>query len=149
MPELAFSHMAIACTDPARSERFYARNFDFRRARVIGNGPNQVVFLKRDDLYLEIFQATQERPLPRPEQAGPEYPAWRHLAFIVDDVDAKLAALGNEAEITLGPLNFDAIIPGWRTAWIADPDGNIIEISQGYVDQENPPPLQGQQTTEE
>ncbi len=43
---------------------------------------------------------------------------------------------GSEARLTLGPLGFDAFIPGWRTAWIADPDGNIVEISQGFVDQE-------------
>lgn len=32
--------------------------------------------------------------------------------------------------------------PGWRTVWLADPDGRIIEISQGFTDQENPPPLE-------
>ena len=63
------------------------------------------------------------------------------IAFQVDDVDAKLAAIGADAQVTLGPLSFDDFIPGWRTAWIADPDGNIVEISQGYTDQENPPPF--------
>jgi glyoxylase I family protein len=28
-----------------------------------------------------------------------------------------------------------------RTAWVADPEGNIIELAQGYVDEENPPAL--------
>jgi glyoxylase I family protein len=59
----------------------------------------------------------------------------------VDNVEAKLAEMGEDARITLGPLDFDAFIPGWRTVWVADPDGNIVEISQGYVDQENPPLL--------
>jgi glyoxylase I family protein len=63
----------------------------------------------------------------------------RHLAFKVDNVDAKLAEMGNDVQITLGPLNFDRDIPGWRTVWIADPDGRIVEISQGFVDQDNPP----------
>jgi len=35
----------------------------------------------------------------------------------------------------LGPLGFDAVIQGWRTAWIKDPEGNIVEISQGYKDE--------------
>jgi glyoxylase I family protein len=43
--------------------------------------------------------------------------------------------------ITLGPISFDAFIPGWKTVWVKDPDGNIVEISQGYTDQVNPPPL--------
>ncbi len=49
--------------------------------------------------------------------------------------------MGSDATVTLGPLSFDAFIPGWRSAWLADPEGNIIEISQGYADQENPPPM--------
>ena len=56
-------------------------------------------------------------------------------------MDAKLAAMGDEAKVTFGPFGFDAFIPGWRTVWIADPDGNIVEISQGYTDEENPPAL--------
>ena len=79
--------------------------------------------------------AAQVRELVTKGAAG----GW--LAFQVDDVDAKLAAIGADAQVTLGPLSFDDFIPGWRTAWIADPDGNIVEISQGYTDQENPPPF--------
>ena len=40
-------------------------------------------------------------------------------------------------------VDFGAFIPGWRTAWVADPDGIIVEISQGFVDQDNPPSLAG------
>ena len=49
------------------------------------------------------------------------------------------AEIGCDAEITLGPLEFDDFIPGWKTAWVRDPEGNIVEISQGFVDQKNPP----------
>jgi glyoxylase I family protein len=45
--------------------------------------------------------------------------------------------MGSDAVITLGPLAFDDFIPGWKTAWVKDPEGNIIEITQGYVDQED------------
>jgi len=40
-----------------------------------------------------------------------------------------------------GPLDFKGFILGWRTAWLADPEGNIVELSQGFVDQDNPPSL--------
>ena len=59
----------------------------------------------------------------------------------MDSVDAKLAEMGSDVRITLGPFDFDDVIPGWRTVWVADPEGNIIEITQGYVDEENPLPL--------
>ncbi|HZR41115.1 MAG TPA: VOC family protein [Ktedonobacteraceae bacterium] len=137
MVRTAFSHMAISCKNPLTVESFYVKHFGFKRARVVAPGPNQVVFLKREDIYLEIFQAKQDTPLPSAGGAGPEYPGWRHLAFTVDSVDAKLAEMGQEAHITLGPLNFDEVIKGWRTAWIADPEGNIVEITQGYTDQDN------------
>lgn len=136
-----FSHVALSCKDPLNVERFYTQHFGFKRARVVPLGEDQIVFIKAGSVYLELFRATQEAPLPAATGSGPEYPAWRHIAFQVDDVDSKLAAMGNEARITLGPASFDDFIHGWRTAWIADPEGNIVEISQGYRDQENPPPV--------
>jgi len=141
MQRLAFSHMALTCKDPLAIERFYSRYFGFKRARVVELGKGQVVFLKMGNMYLELFQSSEESPVPTAEGSGPEYPGWRHLAFIVDDVDARLAEMGAAAKITAGPMNFNDFIRGWRSVWLADPEGNIIEISQGFVDQENPPLL--------
>jgi len=59
----------------------------------------------------------------------------------VDNLDAKLAEMGSAVRITLGPLDMGQFIPGMRVAWIADPEDNIVELNQGYVDQENPPAL--------
>ncbi len=138
MSYLHFSHIALTCKDPLAIERFYARYFGFTRARVVNPGEDQIVFLKTGTVYLELFFQHEERHIKAPEGSGIEYPGWRHIAFQVDDVDAKLAEIGENARITLGPLNFDEVIPGWRTVWLADPEGNIVEISQGFVDQENP-----------
>ncbi|MBF0317859.1 MAG: VOC family protein, partial [Nitrospirae bacterium] len=52
----------------------------------------------------------------------------------VDSVDNKLKEMGSAAEITLGPLNFDDFIKGWRSVWLKDPEGNIVELSEGYKD---------------
>jgi glyoxylase I family protein len=141
MPELIFHHVALACQDQAVIERYYTRHFGFHRARVIPLGQEQMVFLKSGNIYLELCTAREARPVPAAGGDGPWYPGVRHLAVKVDNVDAKLAAMGDAANVTFGPLSFDDFIPGWRTAWVADPEGNIVEISQGYVDQENPPPL--------
>lgn len=141
MTSLRFSHVALACEDPVATERFYTKHFGFRRARVIPLGGEQIVFLRSGDVYLELFHAREPRPLPAPAADGPWSPGVRHLAFQVDDVDARLSAMGPEAVVTLGPLGFDAFIPGWRTAWVRDPDGNIVEISQGYVDEADLPAL--------
>ena len=138
---MAFSHVAIACPNPVTVERFYTRYFGFTRARVIPLGEEEIVFLRSGGVCLELFQSKGESPAPIAIKDGPEYPGWRHIAFQVDDIDAKLAEMGYDARITLGPLRFDSFIPGWRTVWVADPAGGIVEISQGYADQENPPPL--------
>ena len=138
-----FSHVAISCRDPIATERFYTRHFGFVRARVIPLGAQQIVFIKLGNVYLELFQAEGTAPTPPAVADGPHYAGWRHIAFTVDNVDATLAAIGADARVTLGPLSFDDFIPGWRTVWVADPDGNIVEISQGYKDQSNVPPLQG------
>jgi len=142
MAAVAFHHVGVSCKDPLATERWYTQHFGFRRARVVPlGGADQIVFIKRGDLYLELFKATQDAPSGAPVGTGPEYPSWRHLAFKVDNLDETLAALGPAARITAGPASFDAFIKGWRTAWVADPDGNIVEISEGFTDQENPPPL--------
>ncbi len=137
---LAFSHVALSCADPLATERFYTRHFGFSRARVIPLGDAQIVFIKSGTVYLELFaaegDATQKAAGDGPHTAG-----IRHIAFQVDSVDDVLTAMGDEAKVTLGPLDFDAFIPGWRTVWLADPDGNIVEVSQGYTDEASPPPL--------
>ncbi|HLO87768.1 MAG TPA: VOC family protein [Nostocaceae cyanobacterium] len=140
-----FSQVALTCKDPIITENFYTKYFGFKRARVakLPDG-EQIVFIKMIDsaFYFELFQAREELPLPPPNQDGYQFPSVRHLAFKVDNVDAKLAEIGDDAKITLGPLNFDNYIAGWRTVWIADPDDRIVEISQGFVDQDNPPSLE-------
>ena len=139
MSQLAFAHVGLTCNDPTEVETFYTKHFGFRRERVVPLGDNQIVFVRSGSLVLEIFKATAERPVPQADKDGPAYAGWRHIAFQVDDLGAKLAAMGDDARVTLGPLDFNDFIPGWKTAWVADPEGNIIEITQGYVGQDPPP----------
>jgi glyoxylase I family protein len=134
-----FFHTAITCKDPLNVERWYRKHFSFERARVYAPGPDQVVMVKANAVYLEIFKATKEAPVPEPEGSGYEWPSWRHVAFYIDDLDAKLAEMGHEANLKLGPLDMGQFIPGMRAAWIADPEGNIIELNQGYYDEDDPP----------
>ena len=140
MTSVAFNHIAINCKDPILIERFYTKHFGFRRSRVYLPGPGQVVVIKSGPLSLELFPAKGDRPSPV-ERDGTEYPGIRHVAFLVDDLDAKLAAMGPDAKLSLGPLDMGQFIPGMRVAWLADPEGNIVELNQGYVDEPNPPAL--------
>jgi glyoxylase I family protein len=138
----AFHHVGIACKDMAVIEKFYCKYFGFKRARVVPLGETEIIFIGNGGYYLELFQAKEESPVPPQKEDGQWYPGWRHIAFSVDSVDDKIAELGDDANVTLGPFGFDDWLKGWRGAWLADPEGNIIEIAQGYIDQDNPPPLE-------
>ncbi len=109
---------------------------------MIPLGEQQIVFLKAGEVYLGIVLVRRRSAGRGASGDGPHYPGWRHIAFQVDDVEATIAAMGDDAKITLGPLDFSDFIPGWKTVWLADPDGNIVEVSQGYTDEDSPPPLE-------
>jgi glyoxylase I family protein len=141
MPSAQFLHVALNCKDPIAIERFYTKHFGFKRARVYEPGPNQVVVITSGSLSLELFPAVGEAPTWPAGKAGPEYQGLRHMAFLVDDLNGKLAELGDHVRVDLGPLEMGQYIQGMRVAWVADPEGNILELNQGYVDEDNPPSL--------
>lgn len=139
MSNTAFAHVGITCKDPDVIESFYAKHFGFSRARVVPlGGGEQILFLKSGNFYLEVFKAKEDRPIDAPAADGYGFQGLRHLAFSVPDVEAKIAEMGEDAKVTLGPAKFDDFIKGWAGAWLADPEGNIIELSQGYKDGETP-----------
>ena len=136
-------HLGLACRDPIALERWYTRHFGFTRKRVYLPGPDQVVVIGTEGASLELFPAKGERPDAPQAGDGPEYPGFRHLAFLVDDLDAKLAEMGEDAPVSLGPIDFSDFVPGMRAVWVRDPEGNIVELNQGFVDERDPPPLDG------
>ncbi|MFJ8165701.1 VOC family protein [Streptomyces sp. NPDC096136] len=139
---MVWSHVGLNCADQKSTEEFYTRHFGFTRARVVDLGETRIVFLRKGDAYLELFEAAAGPAGPAPGVPpavaggdGPPAPGLiRHLAFQTDSVDAFLAELGDAADVTLGPLAFDDFLCGWRTVWVRDPDGVIVEVSQGFED---------------
>ncbi|MGW9048128.1 VOC family protein [Streptomyces lydicus] len=132
---IRWSHVGLNCRNQKETEDFYTRWLGFHRARVVEADGSRVVFLRHGDIYLELFP-TNAASAPPSEADGPQNPGTpRHLAFQVEDVDAFLAQADGALPVSLGPLTFDEFIPGWKTVWITDPDGVVVEISQGYSDQ--------------
>jgi glyoxylase I family protein len=130
-----WAHAGLNCLDLYVTEQFYRRWFGFRRARTIRADGSTVLFLRNGEAYLELFESTAPAS-PLAHDDGPRNPgSVRHLAFQVDDVDAFLAQADGTLPISLGPLSFDEVIPGWKTVWVTDPDGVVVEVSQGYTDE--------------
>ena len=46
-----------------------------------------------------------------------------------------------DAAVTFGPLSFDAFIHGWKSVWLRDPDGRLVQVTQGFRDEPCPPSL--------
>jgi glyoxylase I family protein len=142
MAGIQIHHISLTCRHPLAVERFYTRHFGFVRGRVVDLGQgNQIVFLRGPGIRLELFQATEDRPVPPPENDGYPWPSVRNISFEVEDIDAQVQAMGADADVAFGPLDFGSFIPGWRSVWLRDPEGYLVQLTEGYVDQENPPPL--------
>ena len=135
---LRWSHVALNCTDQRVTEEFYGRWFGFRRARVVPLGDSEIVFLRQGEVYLELFQTSEESPLKVSGDGPPQPGIARHLAFQVEDLAAFLDRVGDQIPVSLGPLKFDEFIEGWHSVWFTDPDGVIVEVSQGYHDADGP-----------
>jgi glyoxylase I family protein len=144
---MRWSHVGLNCRDTKLTREFYERWFGFTLARAVPAGGAEILFLRKDDVYLELFPAAPGAPAAPAaaagaagapaDGAGTEVPgAVRHIAFQTADVDAFVREMGEEADVTLGPLDFDEFIAGWKTVWLRDPDGVVVEVSQGYRDEE-------------
>jgi glyoxylase I family protein len=137
--ELRWSHVALNCRDQRATEDFYHRWFGFERARVVPLGEGEeIIFLRLGQVYLELFSLDSSVSSPVEGKAdGPAFPGVaRHLAFQTDDLESFMDAAGTSIPVSLGPLEFDSFIPGWHSVWLTDPDGVIVEVSQGYQDQD-------------
>ena len=106
MATRVFSHVGMSCRDPDAFERFYTKHLGFQRVRVIPGDDGQTVFVRSGSALIEISQAQGESSAPPAQAAGPPYPGFRHLAFQVDDIDAVLSDMSDDAEITLGPGDY-------------------------------------------
>jgi len=135
---MRWSHVALNCRDIGVTEKFYQEWFGFHRARSVTLGDSEIVFLRRGDAYLELFEAA-DGAAPADRADGPKAPGTvRHLAFQTDDLDDFLVR-ATELPVSLGPLSFEDFLPGWRSVWFTDPDGVVVEVSAGFHDDESLP----------
>jgi len=126
-------HIALNCRDLAAQEAFYTKHFGFRRARVFNQGqPNEFVMLRLDSTCLELFGASPETAS---ESGGEQAVGFKHLAFEVPDLEAAAAALREDGIETGKIIDCSHVLEGMRVCFFNDPDGNRLELMQGYGDQ--------------
>jgi glyoxylase I family protein len=120
-------HVAIICSDYARSKHFYVEVLGFKVVREIHRESRKSFKLDLqvgDQYQIELFSF----PNPPARPSRPEACGLRHIAFEVDDVKdtaRKLTARGVELE----PIRVDETT-GKSFTFFEDPDGLPIEIYQ-------------------
>lgn len=119
-------HVALIASDYARSKDFYTRVLGLRVVHEFWRAERQSWKLDLalpDGSQLELFSFPGSPPrLSRPEACG-----LRHLALVVDDIDAARARLLAEGVDSLEPVRIDEFTAA-RFCFFADPDGLPIEL---------------------
>jgi glyoxylase I family protein len=118
-------HIAIICSDYAKSKDFYTQKLGlviiqevYREAR-----DSYKLDLKVGDTYqIELFSF----PNPPARVSRPEACGLRHLAFEVTDIDSVVIDLKKKG-IVLEPIRMDEWT-GKRFTFFEDPDGLPIEL---------------------
>lgn len=121
----AIHHVAIICSDYAKSKTFYTERLGFR---VVHEAYREA----RDSwkLDLEVSPGVQIElfsfPSPPKRPSRPEAQGLRHLAFSVRDIDAVVGTLTGRG-VECEPIRVDEFT-GKRFTFFADPDGLPVEL---------------------
>ncbi|AHX13052.1 hypothetical protein CH75_07235 [Dyella jiangningensis] len=118
-------HVALICSDVARSKKFYSETLGFRIIREVYRAERdswKVDLEVSPGVSLELFSF----PSPPPRPSRPEAQGLRHLAFAVPDIDKVIATL-LERGVACEPVRVDEYTDR-RFTFLADPDGLPIEL---------------------
>jgi lactoylglutathione lyase len=122
----SIAHIAIRARDIDSMVAFYTEKLGFAEMFRLNqdNGSLMLVYLRiTDDQYIELFpNGTGDGP------AGPQAVGMNHLCLTAPDLDATVAGLTERGVTLTRPLQMGR--DGNRQAWIADPEGNRIELME-------------------
>ena len=128
---LSVHHIAIICSDYARSRAFYRDVLRLPLIREVYRAERESwkCDLDAGNAQIELFSF----PAPPPRPSRPEARGLRHLAFNVDDLDAEVARLA-AAGVVCEPVRVDEH-SGQRFTFFADPDGLPLELYERVISQ--------------
>ena len=129
--EIAFDHVGLSVADLERAEAFYGHAFGFTRQLAFALGPEirGVMLAHPSGFRFELFEHSDGRaglqglaPIEALATRG-----YGHFALAAPDIEATFAAAvqaGARAVKAPGP----SPEPGVRFAFLADPEGNLVEL---------------------
>ena len=143
---LGAHHVAVHTPDLARLRAFYV---DTLGLPVVGGFPEHgILFVAAGGTIVELIEegvdgggastgatpggavaTTGDEPCHAPDRG--RRAGWNHLALAVEDVDAAYAELAARGvALRSVPESFPPEAPAFRIAFVADPDGNPLELIQ-------------------
>ena len=121
----AIGHIAVSVKDIERSMDFYVNKLGFEEMfRLERDGRLWIVYLRiTDTQFIELF----------PDGVGDSAPpfanvGYNHLCLEVDDIDAAIAEITGRGVVLTAEKKLG--VDHNYQAWIADPEGNRIELMQ-------------------
>ena len=121
-----FGHVAFRVADVERCMNWYADAFGARKV-FHGEplaGRQELMFLEfAPGQHIEIFTNGTERAQTIPEAIG-----YQHYCLVVDDIDAAICHLATMNVHPARPVREGRA--HYRIAFVADPDGNVIELME-------------------
>ena len=120
-------HIAIICSDYARSLRFYTETLGLEVVAEhyrAGRRSYKTDLSLGGEYTVELFSF----PSPPPRTTNPEAAGLRHLAFAVDDFEGALAGLDRDG-VPHEEVRTDEYT-GKRFFFLHDPDGLPVEICE-------------------
>lgn len=120
----AIHHIAVICSDYARSRAFYSDILQLPLIREVWRAERQSwkCDLDAGNAQIELFSF----PNPPARTSRPEACGLRHLAFTVANIDAEVARL-DAAGVACEPIRIDEYT-GQRFTFFTDPDGLPLEL---------------------
>ena len=124
-------HIAIICSDYARSKAFYTVDLGLEIIREVYRAERdsyKLDFALNDHYVIELFSF----PKPPARPSRPESSGLRHLAFQVNNLDFTVQELKKKG-IESEPIRIDEFT-GKRFTFIADPDDLPLEFYEIWSD---------------
>jgi catechol 2,3-dioxygenase-like lactoylglutathione lyase family enzyme len=124
---LQLSHVAFYCDDIVEMERFYTRIFCLKRVKEFNKGQeNDFFILGHDNFRIELFK--------KKNNSSEQDKKFKHFAIHVESIENTITMLkqNNIAIDKSVDRSTDNTI--FKICFIRDPEGNVIEIMEGYSD---------------
>ena len=129
------NHIALNCRNLAAQETFFSKHLGFKRSRTFKAGqPDEFIMLKLGSVRLELFPIDGEQE--GDANGGEQVVGFKHLAFDVPRLEPAIAALRADGLEPEPIIDLDHLVPRFRIVFFRDPEGNILELMEGYQDEE-------------